>query len=198
MRERARVVFFVLLFAADDPRFDVRLPRVPAAFVPVLDLLRALALRFAPAVLAREDFACVPAVFARLLLALLPRVPAAFARPPAFTLRRVPPRDALAFRVVRRRAGCDRLPGSDILIPASANSISKSLMSVISVDWRFADPDFRAIAFLPEISRANAKKHRRRDSGSNGERFSATRILSSAPGGLPVSRVWLRSGARPR
>lgn len=112
MRERARVVFFVLLFAADDRRFDVRLLR-DAAFVPVLDLLRALALRFATAVLAREDFACVPAVFARLLLALLPRVPAAFARPPAFTLRRVPPRDALAFRVVRRRAGCARLPGSD-------------------------------------------------------------------------------------
>ncbi|MDE2474622.1 MAG: hypothetical protein KGO48_06215 [Alphaproteobacteria bacterium] len=152
VRERARVVFFVLFFAADDRRFDVRLLR-DAAFVPVLDLLRALVLRFAPAVLAREDFARVPAVFARLLLALLRRVPAAFARPPAFVLRRIPPRDALAFRVVRRRAGCARMPGSDILIPASANSISRSPMSVISADWRFADPDFRAIAFSLNLPR---------------------------------------------
>lgn len=157
MRDRARVLFLVPLFAAEERCFDVRLVR-DAAFVPGLDLLRALVLRFAP--VERLDFARdeadlprVPPVLARLLLALVPRVPAAFARPPAFALRRVPLRDEPALRVVRRRAGCARVPGSDMLIPASANSISKSPMSVISVDWRFADPDFRAIAFSLKFTR---------------------------------------------
>lgn len=150
VRERVRVLLLAPLLAAEDRRFDARLVRA-AAFVPVLDLLRALVLRFAPA--ARVDFARdesdlrrVPPVFARLVLALVPRAP-------AFALRRAPPRDELALRVVRRRAGCARIPGSDMLIPASANSISKSPMSVISVDWRFADPDFRAIAFSLKFTR---------------------------------------------
>lgn len=157
LRERTRVVFLVLRFAAEDRRFAVRFVR-DAAFVPVLDLLRALVLRFAPA--ERVDFdrddanlPRVPPVFARLLLALVPREPAAFVRLPVFALRRVPARDELALRVVRRRAGCARVPGSDILIPASANSISKSLMSAISADGRFADPDFRAIVFSLKFTR---------------------------------------------
>ncbi|HEX5280483.1 MAG TPA: hypothetical protein VFW28_10420 [Micropepsaceae bacterium] len=141
--------------AADDLRFELR----DEAFAAVLDLLREAEVRFAPPDLvdfAREDVDLPRAapVFARLLLALVPREPAAFARPPVFALRRVPPVDALALRVVRRRAaGCARVPGSDILIPASANSMSKSPMSVISADWRFADPDFRAIVFSLKYSR---------------------------------------------
>jgi len=155
VRERARVLFLGLLLAADDRRFVVR-PVRDAALVPVLDLLRALVLRFVPAVLARDDFARVPAVFARLLLALVVREPAAFFRPPVFALRRVPAADVLALRVVRRRAscaGCARVPGSDMLIPASANSISRSPISIMSADWRFADPDFRAIAFSLKFPR---------------------------------------------
>jgi hypothetical protein len=167
-RERVRVLFLVPVFGADERRFDIRLLR-DAAFVPVLDLLRALVLRFVPAApvdLPRDDtdLPRVPPAFARLLLALVPRPPAAFARPPVFVLppspcglrrreRRVPARELFALRVVRRRAGCARAPGSDMLIPASANSISKSPMSAIFADWRFADPDFRAIAVSLKFTR---------------------------------------------
>jgi hypothetical protein len=158
VREPARVVFLVLVLALDDRRFVVPLLR-EVAFAPVLDLLRALVLRFAPVVrvdLERVEAALprAPPVFDRLLLALVLREPAVFPRPPVFALRRVPVRDELAaLRVVRRRAGCARVPGSDILIPASANSISKSPMSVVSADWRFPDPDFRAIAFSLKFTR---------------------------------------------
>ena len=159
MRERARVVFLVLVLAFAERRFVVPLLREVVAFAPVLVLLRALVLRFAPAVRVdlervEADLPPAPPVFDRLLLALVLREPAVFPRPPVFALRRVPVRDELAaLRVVCRRAGCARVPGSDTLIPASDNSISKSPMSVISADWRFADPDFRAIAFSLKFTR---------------------------------------------